>query len=37
MEIKDNRENLAKKDLLGRRVGKVPKDHQDLLELKEKG
>jgi hypothetical protein len=36
-EIKDNKENLAKKDLLGPRVGKVLKDHQDLLELKERG
>lgn len=37
MEIRDNRENLGKKDLLGPKVGKVPKDHQDLLELKERG
>jgi hypothetical protein len=37
MEIKDNRENPVKKDLLDPRVGKVPKDHQDLLELMERG
>jgi hypothetical protein len=37
METKDNRENQAKKGLQGPRAGKVPKDHQDPLELKERG
>jgi hypothetical protein len=32
--IKDNKVSRAKKDLLGPRVGKDLKDHQDLLELK---
>jgi hypothetical protein len=36
VEIKDNRVRREKKDLLGRRVGKDLKDHQDLLELKER-
>jgi hypothetical protein len=37
MEIKVNRENPAKKGRLDPRVGRVLKDLQDLLELKERG
>jgi hypothetical protein len=36
MEIKGNRVRREKKDLLGPRVEKDLKDHQDLLELKER-
>jgi hypothetical protein len=36
MEIKDNRVRREKKDLLDPRVGKDLKDHQGLLELKER-
>jgi hypothetical protein len=36
-EIKDNKVSRAKKGLLGPRVGRDLKGHQDLLELKARG